>query len=83
MKTEIITDTIKTDIDWSKPQLVKQIGFNFYLMTTGDHTKDNFTGVCLVQGREIYNFPLTIKSIWWKESFAPITEPITIKFIPE
>jgi hypothetical protein len=79
MKTEIITPQIKTEIDWSKPQLFKSFN-DTIVLSNGKDDIDFFSGTIISSiGKE----SIGLKSSFMKDEFNPITEPITIKFIPE
>lgn len=85
MKTEIITDQIKTEIDWDSAMVVKWRFGELYLLTTGSCNTDNFSAVVLKdtsKEKVPYN-EFHYSNNWTKSEFTPITEPIIIKFIPE
>lgn len=79
MRTEIIINTIKTGIDWSKPQLFKSYNDNIVL-SNGKDDKDFFDGIIISSA---FKEAIGRQLKFVKEQFEPITEPITIKFIPE
>lgn len=83
MKTKIVPENPEVkEIDWDTPMVVKHTGKDFYLLTNGEHENTYFTASVLTQGHELNNSPLSFGTLWLKKWFAPITEPITIKFIP-
>lgn len=79
MKTEIVkTEQSNQEIDWSKPMLLK-CG-ELVVLNSGINNVTSFTGVVLIADN---GFKLGHASnAWHKNQFTPITEPITIKFIP-
>lgn len=80
MKTEIIkTEQANQEIDWSKTMLVKSKYSNVLVLTTGQHTENNFCGILItnIGGGNVH-----FQEGFFKEAYTPITEPITIKFIP-
>lgn len=74
---EIINETKKEEIDWSKPQWVKRKTEDDYIvLTTGEHDNTCFTGTalpCLDHPDGSYS------KLWVKEFFTPLTEPLTIE----
>ena len=83
MESKIITETPEiTEIDWSKPQIVKSTLTDLVVVTSGRHTGKMFAGTVLATGAnstvDTGQYHFTFK----KERFTPITKPITIKFIP-
>lgn len=81
MKTEIVkTEQTVNEIDWSKPQLVKSKLSPLIVWTDGNHSEESFSGKVLIEDHED-SVGDEYKS-FHKSSFTPITEPITIKFIP-
>lgn len=81
MKTEIVKiEQINQEIDWSKPQLLKAKRTSLIVWTNGFHSEESFSGIVLVRD-ERNCVGLYIES-WVKSLFTPITEPVTIKFIP-
>lgn len=78
MKTEIVKTEQVNEIDWSKPMLLK-CG-ELVVFSLGIDSEMTFKGVVLISGN---GFKLGHASNGWpKNQFTPITEPITIKFIP-
>lgn len=79
MKTEIIEiePVKKQEIDWSKRMLVKAEDGTI-VATTGKRNGFDFEGMQM-SGNNVFVF----LTCWSKPSFTPITEPITIKFIPD
>lgn len=79
MKTEIVkTEQNNQEIDWSKPQLLKCS--EVIVLSIGINIGDTFRGVVLISGN---GWKLGhVSNEWSKNQFTPITEPITIKFIP-
>lgn len=80
MKTEIVkTEQTVNEIDWSRSQLVKSKNSSNIVLTNGIHKKDSFCGTVII--KDTYDVGAFFKD-WDKSDFTPITEPITIKFIP-
>lgn len=79
MKTEIIkTEQTVNEIDWSKPQLVKSKITYSLVLTTGMHSTTTFSGIRFGNTENDADYCKELS----KENFTPITEPVTIKFIP-
>lgn len=81
MKTEIVkTEQTVNEIDWSKPMLVKAKRTSLIVWTNGFHSEESFSGIVLaIDERNCVGLYL---ESWLKSLFTPITEPVTIKFIP-
>ena len=84
MKTEIVSGEVNPkEIDWSKVQLVKSDAGKIVL-TNGDYVTNvfdkTFAGTILVSdgSYQVGHF----SDSWSQPSFQPVTEPLTIKFIP-
>lgn len=81
MKTEIVSGNKPlNEIDWSKPQLMISKNGNF-VKTNGKHTIDEFEAHIIHSDKKDYEVLEFCKELY-KHNFTPITEPITIKFIP-
>jgi len=76
MKNTIIenTNTEPQGIDWDVPMWVTFE--DLIILTTGKHSKINFTGTCLPC--QSYNDGHYM-SDWGKSYFTPLKEPLTIK----
>lgn len=80
MKTEIITENPEVkEIDWSKKTLVRST--HVVVLATGEHDEYRFSGYVIHSRIDKYS-NLSYSQHWEKKAFSPITEPITIKFIP-
>lgn len=81
MKTEIVKiEPVNKEIDWSKRQLLKHKD-ELYVLYTGTHTDSCFSGYVIYNNKMNPDFADYLNT-FDKDSFTPITEPITIKFIP-
>jgi hypothetical protein len=81
MKTQIITETEQvTEIDWSKPMLVRTSD-GLVILNSGIHETHSFQG-CVINGNAMHRVGY-INNYWSKQDFTPITAPVTIKFIPD
>jgi len=77
MKIEIVKKgQVNQQIDWSEPMIVKCKVTGIILFTTGEHGDKTFSGIAFENEYVVY------LTDWVKDSFYPITEPVTIKFIP-
>ena len=82
MKTEIVSGEVEPKgIDWCKPQLVKAEE-GLIVATYGGHDKVSFSGTVICTTDESRWKTFEFSRNWAIRSFQPITEPITIKFIP-
>lgn len=82
IKSTLVTPPNKAkEIDWDTPRIVQctVTGIKTILATTGDHTDKGFSGVVLYSDRTEH-LKDTFWGKWDKESFTPITTPITITF---
>lgn len=75
MIAEIISNNVKTKINWSKPQWVISLAGDVIVMTSGIHAEDKFSGICLPsKGRSFSQ-----SDSWSKELFKLIpTEGIEL-----
>lgn len=81
MKTEIVkTEQTVNEIDWSKRQLLKSID-GLYVLYTSTHNDNCFSGYVVYDNKMNIQFG-EYSCTFVKEAFTPITEPVTIKFIP-
>lgn len=71
MKVTVHEKQESKEIDWSKPMVVRSSS-NDYVITNGRHEDDFFNGIRLDDGHYTEDWP--------KNSFTPITEPLTITF---
>lgn len=81
MKTEIVSghECSTKKIDWGKVQIVKSIHTGLIVLTNGESKNDDFHGTAI--SVDVYG-NIEFSRSWAKDSFQPITEPLTIKFIP-
>lgn len=71
MKSELTEGFASTNsVDWSKPQLLRQINYNYIVMSTGKSEQDTFEGV-VVYAKQIYKEGGYAKK-WAKETFYPL-----------
>lgn len=83
MKSRIVNQQKETPtIDWSKKQIVKSTD-DLIVLTTGKHKDGLFSGVIMSTSDDVYSGIGTYAEDWIKESFIPVTTPVTIEFIPE
>jgi hypothetical protein len=80
MKTELIEP--QPEHDWSKPMLYVNEDFMIYVMSSGAHSGDFFTGQCIATGWSS-NYAGEISTEWFKRDFTPIRTPKTVKFDPQ
>ena len=75
MKTKLITPqkVESKEIEWSKPALYRGSDTGKIVLRTGVHREMDFYGTCLLGSNEV------MFSLWRKDKFTLITEPITIK----
>lgn len=76
MKPTKILGKAEEHIDWDKPMwVISEIYGGMVILTTGEHNGGTFTGTAL----PCSTYPDGWYSKYWtKESFTPLTEPITI-----